>query len=113
LNSGSGEDDFSGSDKAGFDADDEDNFSLLSMESHEVQMPIEHPEGKPGYDLLPPPVMPPAPPAFNVRDATKVKKSGPSQPLIAVAPVDKTAPPFDPPANLNTRGVHTLPGTFF
>jgi len=33
---------------------------------------------------------------------TEVENLGPSQPLIAAAPVDKTAPPFDPPTNPET-----------
>lgn len=49
VNHGSGKDDFSGSDGAGFDDSNEDNFSLLLVESGKVQMPIVHPEGQPSY----------------------------------------------------------------
>ena len=66
-NHGSGKNDFSGSGGVGFNDDDEDNFSLLLMESDNVQMPTKYPEaeGQPSYDQ--PPVVPPAPPAFNVQ----------------------------------------------
>lgn len=86
--------------RTSFNDDDENNFSLLSMESGEVQMPIKHHEGWPGYDQ--PPFVPHEPPAFNGKDVTNVKNSGPSQLLIAIAPVDKTAPLFDPATNTDT-----------
>ena len=34
---------------AGVNDGDEDNFSLLSVASGKVQMPIVHPEGQPSY----------------------------------------------------------------